>query len=64
MIRKRKLKLKHGTIKLLQKSNNSVAFVKLKVPENSEMVLDGYLDGSSPMHNVIVESSKFIKTKV
>lgn len=68
MIRKRKLKLKNGTIKLLQKLDNSLAFVKLKnnvvVPENSEMVLDGYLDGSSPMHHGIVESSKFIKTKV
>lgn len=67
MIRKRKLKLKNGTIKLLQKSDNSLAFVKLKnnvvVPENSEMVLDGYLDGSSPMHHGIVESSKFIKNK-
>lgn len=67
MIQKRKLKLKNGTIKLLQKSDNSLAFVKLKnnvvVPENSEMVLDGYLDGSSPMHHGIVESSKFIKNK-
>lgn len=67
MIRKRKLKLKNGTIKLLQKSDNSLAFVKLKnnvvVPENSEMVLDGYLDGSSPMHHGIVKSSKFIKNK-
>lgn len=67
MIRKRKLKLKNGTLKLLQKSDNSLAFVKLKnnvvVPENSEMVLDGYLDGSSPMHHGIVESSKFIKNK-
>lgn len=44
-----------------------MAFVKLKnnvvVPENSEMVLNGYLGGSSPMHHRIVESSKFIKNK-
>jgi hypothetical protein len=48
-MRKRKLNIRKGTMKLFQKSKKTLNFRKLAenvvVPENSEIVLEGNLDG-------------------